>query len=39
MILNVFNGVSSIYNRYKPKGRISVFKLFLCFEKNLDNAW
>ena len=38
MMLNVFNVVSSIYDKYKPKGRKSFFKLLFCFEKNIDNA-
>ena len=39
MILNVFNVVSSIYDKYKPKGRKSFFNYFFCFETNVDNAW
>ena len=31
MILNVFNVVSSIYDKYKPKGRKSFLKYFLFF--------
>ena len=38
MILNVFNIVSIIYDRYKPKGRKSFFKLLFCFETNIDDA-
>ena len=39
MILNVFNVVSSIYDRYEPKGRKSFFNYFFCLETNIDNAW
>ena len=38
LILNVFDVVSSIYNRYKPKDRKSFFKLLLRFETNIDNV-
>ena len=38
MILNVFNIVSSIYDKYKPKGRKSFFKLPFRFEETIDNA-
>ena len=31
MILNVFNVVSSIYDRYKPKGRKSFLNYSNCF--------
>ena len=37
-ILNVFDVVSSIYDKYKPKGRKSFFKLPFRFEKSIDNA-
>ena len=33
MVLNVFNGVSSIYNRYKPKGRKSFLNYFFVLKK------
>ena len=35
MILNVFNAVSRIYEKHKPKGGKSFFKLLFCFEKIL----
>ena len=36
-ILNAFNVVSDIYDKYKPKGRKSFIKLLLCFETNIDS--
>ena len=39
MILNVFNVVSSIYDKHKPKGKKKFFKLLFCLETNIDNAW
>ena len=37
--LSVFNVVSSIYDKYKPKGRKSfLIKLLLRFETNINNA-
>ena len=38
MILNVFDVVSTIYEKYKPKGRKSFFKLPLRFETNIDSV-
>ena len=38
LILNVFDVVSSIYDKYKPKGRKNFLKLPFCFEKSIDNA-
>ena len=38
LILNVFNVVSSTYNKYKPKSRKSFFTLCFCFETNIDIA-
>ena len=38
MILNAFNIVSSIYDKYKPKRQEKHFKLPFCFEETIDNA-
>ena len=38
LILNVFDVVSTIYDKYKPKDRKSFFKLHLRFETNIDNS-
>ena len=38
LILNVFDVVSSIYDKYKPKDKKSFFRLPFCFEKSIDNA-
>ena len=38
LILNVFDIVSTIYDKYKPKGRKRLFKLPLRFETNIDNS-
>ena len=35
---NVFNVLSIIYDKYKPKSRKIFLKLLFCFEKNIDNA-
>ena len=35
MMLNVFNVVSSIYNRYKPKGRKSFLSYYFVLNKIL----
>ena len=35
LILNVFNVVSSIYDKYKQE----LFKLLFCCEKNIDHDW
>ena len=37
-ILNTFNVISSIYDKYKPNDRKSFFKLLFCFEETIDNA-
>ena len=37
LILNVFNAVSSIYNKYKPKGRKSFLNYYFVLKKNIDN--
>ena len=37
MMLKVFDVVSTIYDKYKPKGRKSFFKLPLRFETNINN--
>ena len=37
LILDVFNVVSSIYDKYKPKGRKSFLNYYFVF-KNIDNA-
>ena len=39
MILNVFNIVSIMHDRYKPKGRKSFLNYFFCLETNTDKAW
>ena len=38
LILNVFNLVSSIYEKYKPKGRKSFLNYYFVLKKNIDNA-
>ena len=38
LILNAFNGVSSIYDKYKPKGRKSFLNYYFVLKKILDNA-
>ena len=38
LTLNVFDVVSTIYDRYKPKGRKSFSNYPICFETNIDNA-
>ena len=37
MMLNMFNVVSNIYDKYKPKDRKSLFELSFCFETNIDS--
>ena len=36
-VLNVFNVVSSIYDKYKPNGRKNFLELLLSFETNINN--
>ena len=38
MVLKVFDVVSTIYDKYKPKGKKSFFKLPFRFETNIDYA-
>ena len=38
MMLNAFNVVSSIYDKYKPKGRKSLLNCYFVLKKNIDNA-
>ena len=36
-MLNMFNVVSNIYDKYKPKDRKRFFELSFCFETNIDS--
>ena len=38
LILNVFDVVSTIYDKYKPKGRKSFLNYPFVLKKNIDNA-
>ena len=38
MMLNAFNVVSNIYDKYKPKGRKSFLNYYFVLKKNIDNA-
>ena len=38
MILNVFNVVTSIYDKHKPKCRKSFLDHYFVFKKNIDNT-
>ena len=38
LVLNVFNIVSSTFDKYKPDGRKSFLNYSFVFEENIDNA-
>ena len=38
MVLNVFNVVSIIYDKYKPKSIKSLLNYYFVLKNNIDNA-